>query len=79
MPHQFFDELRGIRVVKLRNGVESDSVALDIHEEGELHVYAQTSYVTTSSSDVPSDALVQLCELKNHAVTEIQPDIPEGT
>ena len=71
MPHGFFDELRGVRLVKLTDGVESDSVALDIHEEGELHVDAQTDYATTLSSNVPSDALARLVKLRDHAVTEV--------
>lgn len=77
MPYEFFDELRGVRLAKLKDGVESDSVALDMHEGEELHVTIQTSYSTTSSSYLPSDALARVIELKGHAVTETQSDNSE--
>ena len=71
MPHEYFDEVRGIRVVKLKDNVESDSVALDMHEEGKLHVYAQTTYTTTLGSDIASDALTRMARLRGCAVTEV--------
>ena len=77
MPYEFFDELRGVRLAKLKDGAESDSVALDMHEGGELHVTAQTSYNTTSGSFLPSDALSRVVEIKGHAVTESQSDNSE--
>lgn len=77
MPYEFFDELRGVRLAKLKDGVESDGVTLDMHEGGELHVTTQTSYSTTSSSFLPSDALDRMIEIKGHAVTETQSDNSE--
>ena len=79
MPHEFFDELRGIRLAKIDDGTESDSVALDMHEEGELHVSVQTTYSTTTSSDIPSEALTKLTELMSHAVTEAQLNVGDRT
>ena len=76
MPSDYFDEVRGIRLAKLEDGAESHSVALDMHEEGELHIYAQTNYTTTLSSAIASDALTRLTELKGHAVAEVMPDTP---
>ena len=77
IPYGFFDEIRGVRFAKLKDGIESDSVALDMHEGGELHVTTQTSYSTKSSSLLPSDALDRIVEIKGHAVTETQSDNPE--
>lgn len=77
MPYGFFDEIRGVRFAKLKDGVESDSVALDMHESGELHVTTQTNYSTKSSSFLPSDALARIVEIKGHVLTEIQSDNPE--
>ena len=77
MPHEFFDEVRGFRLAKLKDGAESESVALDMHEEGEFHVYAQTTFSTTASSHIPSSALARLAKLRDHAVTEIEQDISE--
>ena len=77
MPDKYFDEVRGVRVAKLKDNIEIDSVALDIHEEGELHVYAQTTYTTSLGSDIVSNALARLAVLRDHAVTEVQPDIQE--
>ena len=74
-PGAFFSEVRGIRLAKLRDGVESDVVTLDMLEEGAFYVHAQTTYRTTLSSDIPSTALVRLVELRNHAVTEVRVDL----
>lgn len=71
MPGAFFSEVRGIRLAKLRDGVESDVVTLDMLEEGAFYVHTETTYRTTLSSDIPSTALVRLVELRNHAVTEV--------
>lgn len=75
MPHEYFDEIRGIRVARRMDDGESESVGLDMQEEGELHVYAQTSFKTALSSNVVSDALSRLATLRNRAITEVQPDI----
>ena len=77
MPYEFFDEIRGVRLAKLNDGVESDSVAIDIYEDDNFHIHAQTSYNTELSSSLPSEALVRLTDLKSHAVTEVQRDDPE--
>ena len=74
MPQLPFDELRGIRLVKLGEGGEQHSVALDIHTEDQIHVYLNTKLTATSHSKLPSDALARLVELKNQAVVEVQPD-----
>ena len=68
----FFDEIRGIRLAKVQDGTESDSVALDLYTENEIHVYTRASYTTTSSSDISPRALVRLTRLKNHALTEVE-------
>ncbi len=68
----FFDEIRGIRLAKVQDGTESDSVALDLYTENEIHVYTQASYTTTSSSDISPKALVRLVQLKDHALTEVE-------
>ena len=78
MPHGFFDEIRGIRLAKLEDGVESESVALDLIEDDKLRVFPQTKYNTTLNSNISSGALTRLASLKSHAVTEIQPDVSEG-
>ena len=78
MPHGFFDEIRGVRLVKLHGGVENESVALDLVEDDKLRVFAQTTYTTTLNSSVSRGALTRLASLKSHAVIEIQPDVSEG-
>ena len=74
MPHEYFDEIRGIRLVKLRADDERDSVALDIQVEGELHVYAQTTYTANLGSDIASKSLSRLVALKDRSIAEIQTD-----
>jgi hypothetical protein len=75
MPNEFFDEIRGIRLVKLREGVEEVSVALDMYEEGAVHVFARTRYGAPLSSNITSEALVRLERLRDSVVTAIQPNV----
>ncbi len=77
MPDDFFSEIRGVRLVKLRDGVAGDSVTLDMLEEGAFHVLVHTAYRTTLRSDIPSTALVRLAELRGHAVTEVRVEVSE--
>ncbi len=76
-PNEFFDEIRGFRIARLKDGSENDSVALDMHDESAFHVYAQTNYSTNTSSHIPTDALARLTKLRDHAITEIRLDISE--
>lgn len=77
MPHVYFDEIRGVRLAKIRDGVESDSVDMAISDEDELHVFAETSYNTISGSDLPVDSLARLTALRYQAVVEVRPDTQE--
>ena len=71
-PREYFDEVRGIRLVRLGEGAEDDSVTLDVFDDKELYVYAQTNFASRLSSILPSKALDRLTELKDNAVTAIQ-------
>ena len=66
-PQLHFDEIRGIRLVKLEGDVERDSVFADLQPEGVLWLSVQTTYTTTASSVIPADALKRLTRLKAHA------------
>lgn len=72
MPNAHFDEIRGIRLVKLKANDEQDSVALDMQVKGELHVYAQTTYNSNLGSDLASKSLSRLIALKDRSISEIQ-------
>lgn len=73
-PNAYFDEVRGIRLVKLKANDERDSVALDLQVEGELHVYLQTTYTSNLGSDLASKSLGRLVTLKDRSIVAIQPD-----
>ena len=76
-PFAYFDEIRGVRLVRTSEGVESD-VAIDVSEEdSELQVFAQTTYSATLGSHVPAESLARLTELRLQAVTEVLPDSQE--
>ena len=68
MPHSYFDEVRGIRLAKLVDGVDNESVGLDLVDDGQLRVFAQARYDAVLDSSTPAKALRQLVKLKNHAV-----------
>ncbi len=74
---EFFDEIRGVRLVKMNGGLESDSVTLDMNEEGAFNLHAHTVYTDISSSDIPPAALLRLVELRDRAITEVQVDFQE--
>lgn len=78
MPHEYFDEIRGIRLAKLKDGVEDESAALDFFKEGEIHVFVQTRYSAVIDAKVPASALQRLVNLKDHAVTKVQSGASEG-
>ena len=66
-----FDEIRGIRLVRLEDDIESSSVVIDMYPENVLRVSTETSYTSLTSSDIPTDALRRLTSLKDHAVVEV--------
>ena len=70
-PRMPFDELRGVRLVKLEDGVEKSSVALDVHTKDDLLFYLSTKFTATSHPRLSSDALRRLVELKNQALVEV--------
>lgn len=76
-PHGYFDEIRGVRLAKIRDGVESDAVDIDISDEDELHVTTETSYSAISGSDLPGGSLARLTELRYQAVVEVRRDTQE--
>ena len=72
MPHEYFDEVSGIRLTKLRSDGAIDGVVLEIHEESELHINADATYTTTLSANMALDALTRLANIRDHAVTQVQ-------
>ena len=65
----FFDEIRGVRFVRLaEDGEEVDNVALDMDEHGHLHVYAMTLFEAEVSARIPSIALRRLVSIRSKAV-----------
>ena len=72
-----FNEIRGVRLVKLEEGVEKDSVFLDMVEESSIHLLVQTAFDTSLSSRLPADALARLVALKDRSVIAIEPDSGE--
>ena len=76
-PFAYFDEIRGVRFARVREGVESD-VSIDVSgDDNELQVLAQTSYSAITGSHLPAELLARLTELRQQAVTEVLPDSQE--
>ncbi len=69
--HSHFDEIRGIRLVRLEGDIESSSVVIDMYPENLLRVSTETTYNALTNSNMPADALRRLTNLKDHAVVEV--------
>ncbi len=69
----YFDEIRGVTLARTTEGIES-SVDINISDEDEIQVVAQTDYSAITSSGLPAESLARLTKLRLQAVTEIQPD-----
>ncbi len=73
-----FDQIRGVRTVKIEEGKETETTIMDMNSDGSQWINLQVNFHTTLSPKTPSQALTLLSKLRSKMVLRADEDEAES-